>query len=152
MTFYMTFYMISLRNGLTTRCFRWSCHEKVKKHRTGAPQSYRSMFFFDLFMTAPSRMPTFVSVSGRHLSRKALKSRHSIRSCHEKVKKTLYRSTTRVTKYCKTHLKRAKMIPSPDPSHGLRHGTTPTRAGGQDDVSSNKLPQTINFEQYILSQ
>ena len=97
-------------------------------------------------------MPTFGSVSGRHLSRKALKSRHSTRSCHEKVKKTLYRSTTRVTKYGKTYLKRAKTIPSADPgasadpgypSHGLRHGTTPTRAGGQDDVSSNKLPQNI---------
>ena len=39
-------------------------------------------------------------------------------------------------------LKRAKMNPSPDPAdpadpvHGLPLGTSPTRAGGQDDVSS----------------
>ena len=65
----------------------------------------------------------------------------------KKSKKTLHRSITRVTNYCKTHLKRAKMIPSPDPAdpadpadrgdlvHGLQLGTSPTRAGGQDDMS-----------------
>ncbi len=39
------------------------------------------------------------------------------------------------------------MIPSadpadrPDPVHGLPLGTSPTHAGGQDDMSLNKLPQ-----------
>ena len=48
------------------------------------------------------------------------------------------------------HLKLAKNIPCPDPPdpgdlvHGLLLGTSPTRAGGQDDVSSNKLPQIIS--------
>ncbi len=40
--------------------------------------------------------------------------------------------------HCFLHLKRAKMNPSgdpPDPVHGLPLGTSPTRAGGQDDVS-----------------
>ena len=32
---------------------------------------------------------------------------------------------------------------SADPVHGLQLGTSPTRAGGQDDVRLNKLPQTI---------
>ena len=31
----------------------------------------------------------------------------------------------------------------PEVSHLLRFGTSSTRAGGQDDVSSKKLPQTI---------
>ena len=30
----------------------------------------------------------------------------------------------------------------PEVSHLLRFGTSSTRAGGQDDVSSSKLPQT----------
>ncbi len=50
--------------------------------------------------------------------------------------------------HCFSFLKRAKMNPSPDPAdpadppdpadpvHGLPPGTSPTRAGGQDDVSS----------------
>ncbi len=50
--------------------------------------------------------------------------------------------------HCFLCLKRAKMNPSPDPTdpadppdpadpvHGLPIGTSPTRAGGQDDVSS----------------
>ncbi len=50
--------------------------------------------------------------------------------------------------HCFSCLKRAKMNPSPDPAdpadppdpadpvHGLPPGTSPTRAGGQDDVSS----------------
>ncbi len=50
--------------------------------------------------------------------------------------------------HCFSRLKRAKMNPSPDPAdpadppdpadpvHGLPPGTSPTRAGGQDDVSS----------------
>ena len=65
---------------------------------------------------------------------------------------------TRVTKYRKNNRKRAKMIASGDPGipgdpgypgdlvHGLQLGTSPTRAGGQDDVSSNKLPQTKEYQ------
>ena len=30
-----------------------------------------------------------------------------------------------------------------DPVYGLQLGTSPTRAGGQDEVSLNKLPQTM---------
>ena len=51
--------------------------------------------------------------------------------------------------HCYLHQKRAKMNPSADLAdpgdpgdagdlvHGLQLGTSPTRAGGQDDVSSN---------------
>ena len=57
--------------------------------------------------------------------------------------------------YRKTHLKCEIMSPSPDPGypadppdppdpgdpvHGLSLGTSPTRAGGQDDVSSKQTP------------
>ncbi len=61
--------------------------------------------------------------------------------------------------HCFSRLKRAKMNPSPDPAdpadppdpadpvHGLPLGTSPTRAGGQDDVSSQanslKLRQLV---------
>ena len=56
----------------------------------------------------------------------------------------------------KTNVKRAKMTPSPDPLfpadppdpaemvHGLQQQTSPLRAGGKDDVSSNKLPQLLS--------
>ena len=47
--------------------------------------------FFDFFMTAPSRMPTLKSFSGQVPSRNAHGSRHSIRSCHEKVSKNIER-------------------------------------------------------------
>ena len=37
-------------------------------------------------------------------------------------------------------------LPSvPEGSHLLQFGTSSTRAGGQDDVSSNQLPQTIRY-------
>ena len=42
--------------------------------------------------------------------------------------------------HCFVLLKREQMNPSADPPdlvHGLQLGTSPTRAGGQDDVSSN---------------
>ena len=50
------------------------------------------------------------------------------------------------------------MIPSADPGdpgdagdagdlvHGLQLGTSPTRAGGQDDVFTSKLPQIITIK------
>ena len=69
-----------------------------------------------------------------------------------KSKKTLRRSEVRATFAIKTDVKRANMIPSADPGdpadppdlvHGLQLGTSPTRAGGQDDVSLNKLPQIM---------
>ena len=67
---------------------------------------------------------------------------------------------TRITKYHKNNRKRAKMIASGDPGdagnpgdvvHGLQLGTSPARAGGQDDVSLNKLPQ-ISMVQQLLVQ
>ena len=94
--------------------------------------------FFDFFIPLSSKTHTFESISGKQLSRNALKSRCFRWEGYEKVKKALHRSVTRVTKYCKTYLKRAKMIPSADPPdpgdlvHGLQLGTSPTRAGGQD--------------------
>ena len=97
--------------------------------------------FFDFFRDLSAKTPTCESISGKQLSRNALKSRCFRWEGYDKVKKTSHRSVTRVTKYCKTYLKRAKMIPSPDPAdpgdlvHGLQLGTSPTRAGGQDDVS-----------------
>ena len=61
--------------------------------------------------------------------------------------KTHFQVMARATFAEKTFVKRTKMIPSPDPGdeaemvHGLQLGTSPTRAGGQDDVSLDKLPQ-----------
>ena len=61
------------------------------------------------------------------------------------------RSEARATSAVKTYVKRTKMIPSPDPRdppdlvHGLQLGTSPTRAGDQDDVSLNKLPQIRKY-------
>ena len=70
--------------------------------------TFRCNVFVDLFIPLPSKTLTFESISGRHSFRNAIKSRCFRRSCPEEVKKTLHRSVTRVTNYCKTHLKRAK--------------------------------------------
>ena len=65
--------------------------------------------------------------------------------------KTNFQVMARATFVVKTYMKYKKMVPSADPSdpsdpgemvHGLLLGTSPTRAGGQDDVSLEKLPQT----------
>ena len=89
-----------------------------------------------------------------NLPKNALKSRRFTGEVHGKVNNTLRQSEVRATCAVKTDVKRAKMVPSPDPPdppdpgylvHGLRLGTSPTRAGGQDDVSLDKLPQTINI-------
>ncbi len=55
-------------------------------------------------------------------------------------------------------LKRAKMNPSPDPAdpadpvHGLPLGTSPTRAGGQNDMSSQANSLKIHWFRSLPSQ
>ena len=70
--------------------------------------------FFDFCRDVSGETILFESVFGRPSSKNGLRSRRSVRSCHEKVKKTLHRSEVRVTKYCKNHLKCTKMNSSPD--------------------------------------
>ena len=84
----------------------------------------------------------FESISGRHVSENGLKSRCFRWSCHEKVKKTLYRFVTSLALTVKTHIKCSKMNSSPDPADpaevvaATAARTLPsTRAGGQDDGS-----------------
>ena len=74
-----------------------------------------------------------------------LKTRRSRRSCHEKVKKTLHRSVTRVTSAVKTEGKFTIWNSSADPdypdypadqvSESAARTLPSTRAGGQDDGS-----------------
>ncbi len=87
-----------------------------------------------------------------------LKTRRSRRSCHEKVKKTLHRSVTRLH-FAAIYLKRAKMNPSPDPPdpadpmdpadpgdpvHGLLLGTSrPHAPGVRMTVVNNSLKLLI---------
>ncbi len=98
--------------------------------------------FFDFFIPLPSKTPTFESMSGKQLSRNALKSRCFRWEGYDKVKKTSHRSVTRVTKYRKTHLKCEKMNTSGTSgmaadrvSSAAVRTPSSTRAGGQDDMN-----------------
>ena len=51
--------------------------------------------FFDFFRDVRSGIIGFEGLFGSGLSEKAIKSRRFRWSCHEKVKKTLYRSATK---------------------------------------------------------
>ena len=75
----------------------------------------------------------------------------------QKVEKTLHRSVTRVTKYCKKHMLRAKVNASPDPadpgnqvsSAAVRNHSN-TRAGGEDYVSSDQTPSNKRRKLFFL--
>ncbi len=107
------------------------------------------MCLFDFFIPLSVKTYTFESISGRQLSENGCR---TIRFRHEQVKKTSRRSVTQVTKYCKKEQLRAKWNTpgtpgtpgtGPDRVSSAAARTPPsTRAGGQDDVSSNKFPQT----------
>ena len=61
----------------------------------------------------------------------------------KKSNQTMRQSELRATFAATTSVKRLKIVPSADPAdppdlvHRLQLGTSPTRAGGQDDVSLN---------------
>ena len=55
--------------------------------------------FFDFCWDVSGETILFESVFGRPSSKNGLRSRRSVRSCHEKVKKTLHRSEVRVTNH-----------------------------------------------------
>ena len=113
-------------------------------------QSYRSMFFSDFFIDLSAKTSSFESISGMQSSQKVIKSRCFIRQVHDKSKKHCAGVRSEPPFAAKTSVKRTHMIPWADPGdpadlvHGLQLGTSPTRAGGQDDVSLDKLPQ-INW-------
>ncbi len=108
--------------------------------------------FVDFVIPLSSKTPTFESISGRTSSKKTFKDERSMKQST----KTSRRSITRVTKYCKTQICTIwnSFADPPDPvdpadppdpadqvSGAAARNHPSTRAGGQDDVSSNKLPQ-----------
>ena len=108
--------------------------------------------FFVLFIPLSTQTPSFESISGRQSSKQTLKTRCFRWEGCDKFKNTLHRSVTRVTKYCKKQWICTIWNSSADPADPWvpdyqvsesAVGTLPsTRAGGQDDGSLNKLPQT----------
>ena len=139
---------------------------RVSKSLSRPPQPPRTAGaiarrFFDFFRDASSGIILFGTSFGWQLSKKYLRTICFRREGYEKVKKkTLHRSGVRVTKHCKNHQKctiwNSSAVPAvpavpadlPKAVSGPAARTPlPTRAGGQDDVSYNKLPQTASLIQ-----
>ncbi len=124
--------------------------KKSKRHCTGAPQSYRITFLFYLFRDVSGGAILFESVFGRPSSNKSLRSRRFRRKCHEKIPQTTNCTgvspespSTAKNKFARfgTH-QRIYGFPPDQVSGAAARNHPSTRAGGQDDGSLNKLPQT----------
>ena len=137
-------------------------HTILQKHTPSCarppqpPRAARAIAWhlFDFFRDVSRKTILFEIIFGRRSVRNGLKTRCFRWSCHEKIKKALHRSVTRVIFAVKTEGKCSIWNSSPDPGNPLQSrqsttiqrirrircqqpllGPSPTRAGGQDDVS-----------------